>query len=47
MAASALLLSSAYKTSVFSEINPVPLYFFHLKPFLWKGPLTIKIGKKN
>ena len=46
MAASALLLSSAYKTSIFSEINPVPLYFFPLKIFLWKGPLTVKVREK-
>ena len=31
MAASALSLSSAYKASAFSEINPVPLYFFSRK----------------
>ena len=31
MATSAFSLSSAYKTSVFSEINPVPPYFFSLK----------------
>ena len=29
--ASTLPLSSAYKTSVFSEINPVPLFFLKLK----------------
>ena len=47
MAASAHSLSSAYKTSVFfSEINSVPLYFFHLKSFLWKGPLTVKVREK-
>ena len=46
MAASALSLSSAYKTFVFSEINPVPPIFFHLKSFLWKGPLTVKVRKK-
>ena len=39
MAASALLLSSAYKTSVFSEINPAPLsYFFSLKAFPMEKP---------
>ena len=47
MAASALSLSSACKTSVFSEFNPVPPYFFHLKSLLWKGRLTVKIKKKN
>ena len=47
VAASSLLLSSAYKASVFSEINPVPPYFFHLKSFLWKGPLTVKVRKKS
>ena len=31
VAASALSLSSTYKTSVFPEINPVPPYFFSLK----------------
>ena len=46
MAASALSLSSAYKTSVLSESNPVPPIFFHLKSFLWKGPLTVKVRKK-
>ena len=47
MAASALLISSAYKTAVFSESNPVPpYYFFHLKSLLWKGPLTVKVRKK-
>ena len=33
VAASTLLLSSTYKASVFSEINPVPPYFFSLKIF--------------
>ena len=47
VAASALWLSSTHKASVFSEINPVPPYFFfHLKFFLWKGPLTVKVRKK-
>ena len=46
MAASTLSLSSAYKTSVFSEIHSVPYIFFHLKSFLWKGPLTVKVRKK-
>ena len=31
VAASTLSLSSAYKASVFSEINPVTPYFFSLK----------------
>ena len=31
MAASALLWSSAFKASVFSESSPVPSYFFSLK----------------
>ena len=43
MAAAALSLSSTYKASVFSEINPVPPYFFHLKSFLWEVPLTVKV----
>ena len=48
MAASAFSLSSVYKTLFFfSEINPVPPYFFfHLKSFLLKGPLTVKVRKK-
>ena len=46
MAVSAFLLSSAYKPSVFSEINPVPPILFHLKSFLWKGPLRAKIRKR-
>ena len=33
VAASALLLSSAYKASIFSEINPIAPYFFSLKIF--------------
>ena len=47
VAASALSLSIAYKTSIFSEINPIAQSFFHLKSFLWKGLLTGKIRKKN
>ena len=46
MGASALWLSSAYKASVFSEIDPVPLFFSHVKSFLWEGPLTVKVRKK-
>ena len=46
MAASAVLLSTAHKTSVFSEIKPVPPHSFHLKSFLWKVPLTVKVRKK-
>ena len=46
MAASTLSLSSAYKASVFSEINPVPHIFFNLKSFLRKGPPTVKVRKK-
>ena len=34
VAASALLSSSAYKASAFSEINPVPHIFFHLLKIL-------------
>ena len=37
------LLNYAYKASVFLEINPVALYFFHLNSFLWKCPLTVKV----
>ena len=49
MAASTLLLSFAYKVlSVFWEINHIPqCFFFHLKFFLCKGSLTVKIRKKN
>ena len=32
--------------SVFSGINHVPPYFFYLKFFLWKCPLTVKVRKK-
>ena len=46
MAASALSLISVYKTSVFSEINPYRHIFVHLKAFLWKGPLTVKVREK-
>ena len=46
VAASALPLSSVSKTTVFSESNPVLPYFFHLKSFAWKGPLTVKVRKK-
>ena len=46
VAASTLSLSSLYKTSVFSEIDPVPPIFFHLKSFLWKAPLTVKVRKR-
>ena len=46
MAASALMLSSTEKASVYSEINPDPHIFFHLKYFLWKGPLTVEVRKK-
>ena len=47
MAASALLLRSAYKASVFSQIKPVPPYFFHLKNFLWKVALTVKVRNNH
>ena len=30
----------------FSEINPVPAYFFSLKIFPVEGPLTVKVRKK-
>ena len=46
MAASTFLLSSANKASVFTESNPVPHVFFHLRSFLWKGPQTVKVRKK-
>ena len=47
VAASALLLSSACKAFVFSENSPLPSYFFHLKSFLWKGLLTVKVREKK
>ena len=50
VAVSALLLSSAYKTSgFFTEINLVAHIFFHLKSFLSKGPLLkqSKLEKKS
>ena len=40
-----LLLISVYNASVFSDINPVPPYFFHLRSFLWKEPMTVKVRK--
>ena len=46
LAASALLLSSAYEASIFSQFNPITPYFFHLKYFLWKGPLKVRVRKK-
>ena len=45
VAASTLSLSSTYKASFFSEINPVPPHFFHLKSFLWKDSLAVKVRK--
>ena len=47
MATSGLLLTSTYKASVFSESYPTPpfIFFFHLKSFLWKDPLTVKVKK--
>ena len=46
VAASALSLGSTYKAFIFSEINPDPHTFFHLKSFLRKCPLTGKVRKK-
>ena len=48
MSGSSLSLSSANKISVFSEINPVPnfFFFFDFKSFLGIGPLTVKVRKK-
>ena len=46
VAASALSLSSTYKATIVSEINPIPHIFFHLKSLLWKDPLTFKMRKK-
>ena len=47
MAASTLLLNSAYKTSVFSEINPVPLGFFSLKIVSMERSSDSQILKKS
>ena len=47
VAASVFSLSPAYKTSVFSESNPVPPHFLHLKSFLLKGLFTVKVRKKS
>ena len=46
VAASVLSSSSTYEASVFSEISLVPPFFFHIKSFLWKGPLTVEDKKK-
>ena len=46
VAAFALVLSSACKSSIFSESSPIAPYFFQLKSFLWKGLLTVKVRKK-
>ena len=35
------------QTSFFSEFNPVPHFFFHLKSFQWRGPLTVKVRKNS
>ena len=35
------------QSSVFSEMNPQPSFFFHLKSFPWKFPLTVKAREKN
>ena len=47
MAACGLSLISAYKTSIFQKLAPYPHIFFHLKPFLWKGPSTVEVRKKS
>ena len=46
MIASTLSLSSAYENSVFSVIYHLPPFFFHLKSFLLKDPLTVKVRKE-
>ena len=43
--ASALSLSSAYKASSFQKLTPYPHVLFHVKSFLWKGPLAVKVRK--
>ena len=43
MAASTLSLSP----NLFQKLTPYPHFFFHLKSFLWKGPLTVKVKKKK
>ena len=34
------------KLSLFQKVTPYSHIFFHLKYFLWKGPLRVKIRKK-
>ena len=46
MAASSLSLISAYKASVFSEINPIPQYFFSLKILPTERPTDRQSKKK-
>ena len=47
MAASSLLLSSAYKASVFSEINPILQYFISLKILPTERPTGRQSKKKK
>ena len=46
-ASNASMLNSAYKTSVFSEINPVPLGFFALKIVTMERSSDSQILKKS
>ena len=34
------------KLTFSQKLTPCPHNCFHLKPFLWKGPLTVKVRKK-
>ena len=46
VAASTLLLSLHTKLPFSQKLIPYPHIFFHLKSFLWKSPLTVKVWKK-
>ena len=35
------------KLPFFQKLTSYPHIFFHLKHFLWKGPLTVKVRKKK
>ena len=35
------------KLPFFQKLTPHPHIYFHLKSFLWKGPLTVKVRKKS
>ena len=40
------LLAIFQSASLPSTFNPMPPYFFHIKSFQWKGPVTVKIREK-